>query len=196
MPCLWCLRTDITAASWGLRPRRLLRRFAPPPAPSALPPGIPQGYALGLRPHPSTGPQRGLSRSPNRAGGYRPPCQGLRPSLFDPPGRGFAPPHRCAAVPLPNSQLSRVESATSVPLRDGLCLRGEQASAPRRALWKPRRRQYRKADVPRTPSLRPGQGRAIFSRCPFVARHSHGGRGSASAHNPRRWARASSSAAT
>lgn len=29
------------------------------PAPSALPPGIPQGYALGLRPHPSSSPPQG-----------------------------------------------------------------------------------------------------------------------------------------
>lgn len=56
------------------------------------------------------GPQRGQSTTPNRAGGYRPLCPALRASLFDSPGRGFAPPHRFAAVPLPNSRLSRRKS--------------------------------------------------------------------------------------
>jgi len=45
--------------------------------------------------------------TPDRAGGYRPLCPALRASLVDSPGRGFAPPHRFAAVPLPNSQLIR-----------------------------------------------------------------------------------------
>jgi len=66
------------------------------PGPAALPPGIPQGFALGLRPHPLMGPQRGQSTAPNRAGGYRPLCPALRASLFDSPGRGFAPPQQPA----------------------------------------------------------------------------------------------------
>lgn len=35
------------------------------PGPMALPPGIPQGFALGLRPHPLMCPQRGQSMAPN-----------------------------------------------------------------------------------------------------------------------------------
>jgi hypothetical protein len=129
-----CLTASISSASWGLRPRRLLRRFAPPPAPSALPPGIPQGFALGLRPHPSMGPQRGLSRSPNRAGGYRPLCPALRAALFDSPGRGFAPPHRYAAVPLPNSRLSRAKAQLPCRVETVLAFVGEQASPQSRRL--------------------------------------------------------------
>jgi hypothetical protein len=40
----------VSAASWGLRPRRLLRAYGAPPGPSALPPGIPQGFALIVAP--------------------------------------------------------------------------------------------------------------------------------------------------
>lgn len=56
------------AASWGLRPRRLLRPFGPSPAPSALPPGIPQGFRfaapLALRAHPPIVPPGGGRMAP------------------------------------------------------------------------------------------------------------------------------------
>lgn len=56
------------AASWGLHPRRLLRPFGPSPAPSALPPGIPQGFRfaapLALRAHPPIVPPGGGRMAP------------------------------------------------------------------------------------------------------------------------------------
>lgn len=50
------------AASWGLRPRRLLRPYGPPPAPTALPPGIP----LGGQALPNWAPKGGRTKPPGR----------------------------------------------------------------------------------------------------------------------------------
>ncbi len=103
MPCLATETRQTPPPLGGFAPAGSTASRSPGPA--ALPPGIPQGFALGLWPHRLMGPQRGQSTAPNRAGGYRPLCPALRASLVDSPGRGFAPPHRFAAVPRPNSQL-------------------------------------------------------------------------------------------
>jgi hypothetical protein len=92
---------------------------SPPPA---LPLRGLESFCPPARDRPLMGPQGGQSMAPNRAGGYRPLCPALRASLFDSPGRGFAPPHRFAAVPLPNSRLSRRKIANSVPSERSLLL--------------------------------------------------------------------------
>ncbi len=166
-----------------LRPR--LRRSRP-----ASPRASPSAYGL----HPSMGPQRGLSRSPNRAGGYRPPCPALRASLFDPPGRGFAPPHRFAAVPLPSSRYPEEKGnfwafgitawpswGASLTTEPRLMETGPAARPPG-------------AFVHRMPGLRAGQGRAVFSLWRFEVLQSQGGTGFGSLHRPRRSDLAASSA--
>lgn len=78
-------------APTGLRLRLRLRRS---------PPGIP------FRATPSlTGLKRGKS-TPKGGGGLPSPWPALQPPLR-PPGGGFAPPHRCTAVPPPKIQSTR-----------------------------------------------------------------------------------------
>lgn len=76
----------------GFAPRRLLRRYAPPPAPSALPPGSPPGaLPLGLRPHPKSCPPKGDFQFPHFAGACSPPVRRFAPRSR-PPGEGLRPP--------------------------------------------------------------------------------------------------------
>jgi len=78
-------------------------RFALRPRLTALPPGIPQGFALALRAHPYTSPKGGRKEPPSSRGAAPPlPCPSG--SERDPPGKPAVSPARHAGrLPLPFS---------------------------------------------------------------------------------------------
>ncbi len=134
---------NITAASWGLRPRRL-DRFA---VPRAF--GPPARHPPGLRPRPSAsplnGPPEGAIKDPQQGRGLPPPLsgpsglpvrlprKGLRPS---PPLRGGSPPQQ-PAIKKKNAISEPAEASPCSP-KECMCrasgVMGNIERAERRAL--------------------------------------------------------------
>ena len=117
---------------WVRHPRRLLGASPPPARPLRGPLGTlrvpPARHPPGLRPRPSASPlnrpPKGAVYVPQQGGGLPPPLSGASRLPVRPPRKGLRPSPPLRGGSPPQQPAIKNESATFVPRRDCLCLRG------------------------------------------------------------------------